>query len=324
VVGLVSNTTDSTTSVVPFAVIRDFLEGNKVRLVESRPAPASGAPSSAGGPAPSPAPATTTPAEPATPTALVTSQMAVFTFPVDTTKRWRWNRPGAPVGQNEFSWTVTIATGAVPLRVVVASFKTEEDRLREGNFKSFMEQTVRFVLRKGQPVPASDLELSCDVSRDRLLVFLAGPALAALFAAADSRPGEAHFEIVDPDNAAIQSWTEPIQFTFQFTLVNRTDIDINNVWVAPSAEARFEEVAGLARWAPPSGNDFDLLGDLVLKSGHRVETSFLVESSSCDWVIAVRPMDEERSDVFFTEVDLCRANEVTLSALAGRPKAIVK
>jgi hypothetical protein len=49
-----------------------------------------------------------------------------------------------------------------------------------------------------------------------------------------------------------------------------------------------------------------------------------VESSSCDWVIAVRPMDEERSDVFFTEVDLCRANEVTLSALAGRPKAIVK
>lgn len=98
------------------------------------------------------------------------------------------------------------------------------------------------------------------------------------------------------------------QSQLDFTLLNRTGLTINELYVSPSKSDDWEE---------------DVLGRDVLKQGESVEITFPRRAaSSCLWDLKI--VDSDGDSVEWENFDLCTAVHFTLQYESGKPTAIIK
>lgn len=82
--------------------------------------------------------------------------------------------------------------------------------------------------------------------------------------------------------------------TQDFTLVNKTGVTINNLYVSETTKDDWEE---------------DVLGDAVLEEGESVEITFSGKKA-CTWDLMVK--DEEGDAMYWRKIDLCEVSKVVL------------
>lgn len=88
-----------------------------------------------------------------------------------------------------------------------------------------------------------------------------------------------------------------------FTLINRTGFQINEVYVSPSANDRWGR---------------DILGDEVMPSGTSRNVTFPNSTRACQFDIKVVYADGENGEV--RQVNLCEVSNVTLTWSNGRTR----
>lgn len=92
-----------------------------------------------------------------------------------------------------------------------------------------------------------------------------------------------------------------------FTLVNKTGLDINEVYLSPTSDSEWGE---------------DVMGKDILKSGEKVDITFSSAETDCNWDLKI--VDEDDDDIIWTKLNLCTANEITLMYEGKKPTAIIK
>lgn len=92
-----------------------------------------------------------------------------------------------------------------------------------------------------------------------------------------------------------------------FTLVNKTGLDINEFYVSPSDDDQWGE---------------DVLGQDVLEDGKKVHITFSRKEKACKWDFKV--IDEDDDPIVWEGIDLCKATEITLKYEGKKPTAIIK
>jgi hypothetical protein len=92
-----------------------------------------------------------------------------------------------------------------------------------------------------------------------------------------------------------------------FTLVNKTGIDIHEVYLNPTSVDTWGE---------------DVMGKDILKAGEKVEITFSSAETECNWDLKI--VDEDKDDIIWTKLNLCTANEITLMYEGKKPTAIIK
>ena len=92
-----------------------------------------------------------------------------------------------------------------------------------------------------------------------------------------------------------------------FTLYNKSGYVIVELYVTPSAEEEWGE---------------DILGRDVLGDDESADITFTRGEASCSWDIKI--VDEDEDEVTWTEINLCKASEVTLRYQNGKPVAFIK
>ena len=91
------------------------------------------------------------------------------------------------------------------------------------------------------------------------------------------------------------------------TLVNKTGLAINELYVSPSDDDEWGE---------------DILGQDILKNGEKVEIEFARKEKTCKWDLKV--IDEDDDPIVWEAIDLCKASEITLKYEGKKPTAIIK
>jgi len=92
-----------------------------------------------------------------------------------------------------------------------------------------------------------------------------------------------------------------------FTLVNKTGLTIDEVYLSPTNDDEWGE---------------DVMGKDVLNNGEKVEITFSSSETECNWDLKI--VDEDKDDVEWTKLNLCTANEITLMYEGKKPTAIIK
>ena len=92
-----------------------------------------------------------------------------------------------------------------------------------------------------------------------------------------------------------------------FTLVNKTGVDIIEVYLSPTSDNEWGE---------------DVMGKDILESGQKVDITFSSAETECNWDLKV--VDEDDDDIIWTKLNLCTANEITLMYEGKKPTAIIK
>lgn len=92
-----------------------------------------------------------------------------------------------------------------------------------------------------------------------------------------------------------------------FTLVNKTGLDINEVYLSPTSDSEWGE---------------DVMGKDILKNGEKVDITFSSAETDCNWDLKI--VDEDDDDIIWTKLNLCTANEITLMYEGKKPTAIIK
>ncbi len=92
-----------------------------------------------------------------------------------------------------------------------------------------------------------------------------------------------------------------------FTLVNKTGLTINEVYLSPTNDDEWGE---------------DVMGKDVLANGEKVDITFSSSETECNWDLKI--VDEDKDDVEWTKLNLCTANEITLMYEGKKPTAIIK
>lgn len=92
-----------------------------------------------------------------------------------------------------------------------------------------------------------------------------------------------------------------------FTLVNKTGLTINEVYLSPTSDSEWGE---------------DVMGKDVLKSGEKVDITFSSSETECNWDLKI--VDEDDDDIEWAKLNLCTANEITLMYEGKKPTAIIK
>ncbi len=92
-----------------------------------------------------------------------------------------------------------------------------------------------------------------------------------------------------------------------FTLVNKTGLTIDEVYLSPTNDDEWGE---------------DVMGRDVLNNGEKVEITFSSSETECNWDLKI--VDEDKDDVEWTKLNLCTANEITLMYEGKKPTAIIK
>lgn len=93
-----------------------------------------------------------------------------------------------------------------------------------------------------------------------------------------------------------------------FTLVNKTGLTINEVYLSPTNEDEWGE---------------DVMGPKdVLKNGDKVDIVFSSAETECNWDLKI--VDEDDDSVEWTKLNLCTASEITLMYEGKKPTAIIK
>jgi hypothetical protein len=92
-----------------------------------------------------------------------------------------------------------------------------------------------------------------------------------------------------------------------FTLVNKTGLTIEQVFVSPSDDDEWGE---------------DIMGKDVLKNNESVDITFSRKETTCSWDLKI--VDAEEDSIEWTKLNLCTANEITLKYEGKHPTAIIK
>ena len=97
------------------------------------------------------------------------------------------------------------------------------------------------------------------------------------------------------------------QSKLDFTLVNKTGLSIDYVYVSPTNDDEWGE---------------DVMGRDVLEHGESVDIVFSRSEKSCMWDLKIK--DEDGDEVSWSNLDLCKASHITLNYEGGRPTATIK
>ena len=97
------------------------------------------------------------------------------------------------------------------------------------------------------------------------------------------------------------------QSKLDFTLVNKTGLTIEYVYVSPTNDDKWGQ---------------DVMGRDVLAHGESVDIVFSRSEKSCMWDLKVK--DEDGDEVEWANLDLCQASQITLNYEGGRPTATIK
>jgi hypothetical protein len=97
------------------------------------------------------------------------------------------------------------------------------------------------------------------------------------------------------------------QSKLDFTLLNKTGLTIDYVYVSPTNNDEWGE---------------DVMGRDVLAHGESVDIVFSRSEKSCMWDLKVK--DEDGDEVSWGNLDLCQASHITLNYEGGRPTATIK
>ena len=92
-----------------------------------------------------------------------------------------------------------------------------------------------------------------------------------------------------------------------FTLINKTGLTIDELYVSPTSVNDWEE---------------DVLGVDTLANGAKIDIKFSRTETACSWDMKI--VDEDGDEVVWTKLDLCKAEEITLNYANGKPTAIIK
>src|SRR5688500_2217467 len=92
------------------------------------------------------------------------------------------------------------------------------------------------------------------------------------------------------------------QGTQDFTLVNKTGLAVNELYVSPSNDDEWGE---------------DVLGQDILKNGEKVEIEFARKEKACKWDLKI--VDEDDDPIVWEDIDLCKASEITLLYEGKKP-----
>jgi len=92
-----------------------------------------------------------------------------------------------------------------------------------------------------------------------------------------------------------------------FVLVNQTGVTIYEFYVSPTTTADWEE---------------DVLGVDVLPSGEDVEITFDRDTEACRWDLKV--VDKDGNSITWNNIDLCKAEEITLHYKNQKATAVIK
>ncbi len=92
-----------------------------------------------------------------------------------------------------------------------------------------------------------------------------------------------------------------------FTLVNKTGLTIDKVFVSPTNDDDWGE---------------DVMGKDVLADGESVEIQFARSETACNWDLKV--VDENKASITWTKLNLCTATEITLKYENKKPTAFIK
>ena len=92
-----------------------------------------------------------------------------------------------------------------------------------------------------------------------------------------------------------------------FMLVNKTGLDINEVYLSPTSDSEWGE---------------DVMGKDILANGEKVDITFSSAETECNWDLKI--VDEDDDDIIWTKLNLCTANEITLLYEGKKPTAIIK
>lgn len=97
------------------------------------------------------------------------------------------------------------------------------------------------------------------------------------------------------------------QSRLDFTLLSRTGLTIQELYVSPDESDDWEE---------------DVLGRDVLAHNQSVDIKFSRSEKSCDWDLKIK--DEDGDEIEWDSLDLCAASHITLLYRDGKPTAVVK
>ena len=97
------------------------------------------------------------------------------------------------------------------------------------------------------------------------------------------------------------------QSKLDFTLLNRTGLTIQELYVSPDESDDWEE---------------DVLGRDVLKHNDSVDITFSRTEKSCDWDLKIK--DEDGDEIEWDSLDLCAASHITLLYQNNKPTAVIK
>lgn len=92
-----------------------------------------------------------------------------------------------------------------------------------------------------------------------------------------------------------------------FTLVNKTGLTISEFYVSPSDDDEWGE---------------DVLGRDVLPHNDKIDISFARKEKACKWDLKI--VDEDADPIVWEDIDLCKAEEITLKYEGKKPTAIIK
>ena len=92
-----------------------------------------------------------------------------------------------------------------------------------------------------------------------------------------------------------------------FVLVNKTGLTIDELYVSPSNDNEWGE---------------DVLGKDVLANNEEVEITFSRKETECVWDLKI--VDEDDDDVIWEDINLCKAEQITLYYRNGKPTAEIK
>jgi hypothetical protein len=103
--------------------------------------------------------------------------------------------------------------------------------------------------------------------------------------------------------------TSPLaaQSKLDFTLVNKTGLTIDYIYVSPTNDNEWGE---------------DVMGRDVLEHGESVDIVFSRSEKSCMWDLKIK--DADGDEVSWSNLDLCQASHITLNYEGGRPTATIK
>jgi len=97
------------------------------------------------------------------------------------------------------------------------------------------------------------------------------------------------------------------QSKLDFTLKNDTGLIISELYVSPNTSDDWEE---------------DVLGRDVLNDGESLDITFSRTEKTCKWDLKI--IDEDKDAVEWEQLDLCKAEHITLMYKNGKATAIVK